>query len=321
MPTECPICMSRLENNLGNLPCGHVMHFACLQTAFTSKRECPICRAAYPQHTIKIQKLFFDCSRAAAATDSSLDSSFVADAAEVEELNGRIQEKNRHIRFLEAAILSEKQANNDLVSRLEKMCQERDVARKELASTERRLRSLDQVYQQNRTESVQLQLQAKMLQDTEKRLRVQLSVFQYSKDEEKMALSNKDLPKEELTAMVTSLKRQNAELSLQVQKLEQDVIMSEERSGSVAQLLSSIDRGARLDAGVMWSRPSSAAALDGTQRKRARAQSAVSAYVQSLAPVERSHQAVTDDNAAGSFSALRLAKQCESFLTSLSISR
>jgi hypothetical protein len=310
MPSECPICMSRLENNLGNLPCGHVMHFACLQTAFTSKRECPICRAAYPQHSIKIQKLFFDCSRASTATDSSLDGSFVADAGEVEELNGRIQEKIRHICFLEAAILSEKQANNGLVADLGTMRTERDKARQELASTERRLRSLDQDYQRDRKESVQLQLDLKMLQEREKRLRAQLSALQYSKEEEKMALVKMDAPKEELVALITSLKRQNAELSLQVQKLEQDVIMSEERSGSVAQLLSNIDRGARLDAGAPWVRTSSAAAHDGSARKRARMQSAVSAYVQSLAPTEGSNQAVSEDIAAGSFSALRLAKQC-----------
>jgi hypothetical protein len=309
MPNECPICMSRLENNLGNLPCGHVMHFACLQTAFTSKRECPICRSAYPQHSIKIQKLFFDCSRAATATDSSLDSSFTADAAEVEELNGRIQEKNRHISFLEAAVLSEKQANNGLVAEMGKLRLEREVALQELASTQRRLRSLDQVCQQSRAESVELQCQTIMLQEREKRLRVQLSVFQYSKEEEKLALGKMDAPKEDLVALITSLKRQNAELSLQVQKLEQDVMMSEERSGSVAQLLSNINKGARLDAGVPWDRPSSSVANDGNVRKRARVQSAVSAYVQSLAQTERSNEAVTDDMTTGCFSALRLAKQ------------
>jgi hypothetical protein len=298
--------MSRLENNLGNLPCGHVMHFACLQTAFTSKRECPICRAAYPQHSIKIQKLFFDCSRAAAAAaDSSHDSSFTVDSAELEELTGRIQEQSRRIAFLEAAILSETEANHGLKADLGQARQQQFALQQELGSTEKRLRILDQGYQQNIKHSTNLELENKALRDSEKRLRVQLSVLQYSKEEEKFALSKKDAPKEELVALITSLKRQNAELALQVQKLEQDVMMSEERSGSVAQLLSNIDRGARFEMGIT----SSAALQDSKARKRARMQSAVATYVQSLTPREGLDQDATDDVAAGSFSALRLAKQ------------
>ena len=106
-------------------------------------------------------------------------------------------------------------------------------------------------------------------------------------------------------ALITGLKRQNAELALHVQKLEQDVMMSEERSGSVAQLLSNIDKGSRFEMGVT----SSAALQDSKARKRARMQSAVATYVQSLTPREGSGQDATDDVAAGSFSALRLAKQ------------
>ena len=111
--------MSRLEKNLGSLPCGHVMHFACLQTAFNSKKECPICRAAYPQPSVKIQKLFFDCSRASSALDSSHDSSFAVDSSELEELNGRIEEKNVHIRMLESALNEEKQASRGLAAQLD----------------------------------------------------------------------------------------------------------------------------------------------------------------------------------------------------------
>jgi chromosome segregation ATPase len=281
------------------------MHFSCLQTAFTSKRECPICRAAYPQFSVKIQKLFFDCSRSAADT---LDGSITVDSAELEELTGKVQEKSRHIAFLEAAILSEKQANSGLAAELGKARQEHDAARRELAAAEKRLRGLDQDYQQNRRQCVDLELEVKQLREREKRLRVQLSVLQYSKEEERVALARKDAPREELLALITSLKRQNAELTLRAQKLEQDVMMSEERSGSVAQLLSSIDRGARMETGV-----ATAAALQGSSaRKRARVQSAVATYVQSLAPQGRSERgaAVADDDAAGCFSALRLAKQC-----------
>jgi chromosome segregation ATPase len=304
MPSECPICMCRLENNLGSLPCGHVMHFACLQTAFASKRECPICRAAYPQHSAKIQRLFFDCSRAAAAFDSSHDSSFTSDSAELDEANRRIQGMQAEIMILEAANVAEKDAANGLVSQLGQLRQKHDVVCAQLASSMERLRNLDQQNQQTMRSNTQLVLDAQLLRDREKRLRAQLSAFSYTKEEEKQAMSNKDAPKEELLALLTSLKRQNTELTLQVQKLEQDVMMQEERSGSAAQLLSNIDRGARFEADLH----SAVGFHDPRFRKRARIQSAVAAYVQDAA-ARAPHAREGDDAADDSFSALRLAKQ------------
>ena len=305
MPCECPICMCRLENDLGNLPCGHVMHYACLQTAFASKRECPICRAAYPQHSTKIQKLFFDCSRAATAANSSHDSSYTIDSGELEELNGRLQEKDCRIMLLEAAILEEKNAVYGLTAKLRSLQQQHDDKHVKLASIEGRLVNLNQSYQLERRHSVELQVEKKKLEDREKRMRAQLSAFSYTKDEEKLALSRKDAPKEELVALVTILKRQNAELTLQVQKLEQDVIMQEERSGSAVQLLSNIEKCARVDVGLH----STVSLDDRKSRKRARIQSAVASYVQDLAATAESHQHANEDITTGGFSALRLAKQ------------
>ena len=297
--------MSRLEKNLGSLPCGHVMHFACLQTAFNSKKECPICRAAYPQPSVKIQKLFFDCSRASSALDSSHDSSFAVDSSELEELNGRIEEKNVHIRMLESALNEEKQASRGLAAQLDdlRVRYERECA--DSASMKDRLRNLDTDYQKNRRHSIELELEAKQLRDREKRLRAQLSTFSYSKEEEKLALSKKDAPKEELAALMTILKRQNVELTLQVQKLEQDVMIQQEQSGSCAQLLSNIDRGARFDADIA----SSAGLLHIKSKKRARIQSAVASFVQDLASRDGAKEDAEDEYSAGGFSALKLAKQ------------
>jgi len=297
--------MSRLEKNLGSLPCGHVMHFACLSTAFNSKKECPICRAAYPQQSVKIQKLFFDCSRASSALDSSHDSSFAVDAAELEEMNGRIEEKNGRIMLLEALVESEKQANRGLAVQLDHLRHEHDTKKRECDANNRRLSDLDNEYQKNRKHSIELELEAKQLRDREKRLRAQLSAFSYSKEEEKLALSKRDAPKEELVALITNLKRQNAELSLQVQKLEQDVVIQQERSGSCAQLLSNIDRGARFEAHLI----SSAGLNEMKVRKRARIQSAVASFVQDLASKEGAKEDEKDEFSCGGFSALKLAKQ------------
>jgi chromosome segregation ATPase len=215
-------------------------------------------------------------------------------------LNGRIQEKNQLIMVLEAAIQSEKQANSGLTAQYGEMCRCLDATTRELASSNVRLRKLDQEYNQSRHHSIELELENKQLRDREKRLRAQLSAFSYSKDEEKMALSKKDAPKEELIAIITSLKRQNADLTLQVRKLEQDVMMQEERSGSVAQLLSSIDRGARFEADV-----GSIAGSGSKVRKRARIQSAVEAYVKDSTTASL----VCDQDVKDGFSALKLAKQ------------
>ncbi len=200
------------------------------------------------------------------------------------------------IMILEAANVAEKDAAAGLVAQLAQLRGRHDAVSAQLASSMERLRSLDQQYQQTMRSNTQHVLDAQLLRDREKRLRAQLSAFSYTKEEEKQAMSNKDAPKEELLALLTSLKRQNSELTLQVQKLEQDVMMQEERSGSAVQLLSNIDRGARFEADLH----------DPKFRKRARIQSAVAAYVQDAcarAPHERA-----DDDAAG-FSALRLAKQ------------
>ncbi len=267
-----------------------------------------MCRAAYPQHSIKIQKLFFDCSRAA-AVDSLNDSSFTVEPAELEELNARILESEGKNMLLEAAISAEKSATNGLTEALRKLRQEHDVARRELASTTERLRNLDRDYQQDRRHSIDLELETKQLRATEKRLRAQLSAFSFTKEEEKQALVKRDAPKEELLALITTLKRQNTELTVQVQKLEQDVMMQEERSGSAFQLLSNIDRGARFDAG-----PHSTTGLhDSNFRKRARMQSAVATYVQGCSGREAGNQDAREDIDSGGFSALRLAKQYAPF--------
>lgn len=307
MPSECPICMSRQENNLGSLPCGHVMHFACLQTAFASKRECPMCRAPYPQHAVKIQRLFFDCSRAVGAADSSLDSSF-SDPAELHELNSRIAQQNNEIKLLNSMMESEKEANRGLLEKLRKLTQERQEGDKELKAIKERLRNLDQEYQKNRKDSVELQLDNQKLIERGKVYRAQLAALSFSKDEERAALSKMDAPKEELAALVTLLKRQNTDLTVRVQKLEQDVMMQEERSGSALQLLSNIERGGRLDADYGYN-GSAAAALDSSFRKRSRIQSAVASYVRDAGPSVGAKQDADEDVSAGGFSALRLARQ------------
>jgi uncharacterized coiled-coil protein SlyX len=303
MPSECPICMSRQENNLGSLPCGHVMHFACLQTAFASKRECPMCRAPYPQHAVKIQRLFFDCSRAVGA-DSSLDSSF-SDAAELHELNSRIAQQNKEIELLNSIIESEKEANRGMLEKVRKLTQERQDAEKDAKASKERLRNLDQEYQQNRKTGFELQNENQLLKEREKVFRAQLAALTFSKDELRTALGNKDAPKEEVVALVTVLKRQNTDLTVRVQKLEQDVMMQEERSGSALQLLSNIERGSRLDA----DHGSAAAALDGSFRKRSRIQNAVASYVRDAGPSVGAKQDADEDVSAGGFSALRLARQ------------
>jgi hypothetical protein len=296
--------MSRQENNLGSLPCGHVMHFACLHTAFASKRECPICRAPYPQHSVKILKLFFDCSRAAGAADLSLDSILATDAAELDELNSRVREQNGEISLLESAMRTEKESNRGLVAELRKLGQEREAAVLELNTCKERLRCLDQEYQKNRRDSIELQLDNQKLKEREKVYRAQLAALSFSKDEERAALSKKDAPKEELVALITVLKRQNTDLMVRVQKLEQDVMMQEERSGSALQLLSNIERGSRLD-----DRSSATASLDSSFRKRSRIQSAVASYVRDAGPSAGTIQDADEDVSAGGFSALRLARQ------------
>ena len=47
--TECPICMSNIEDNVMITPCGHYFHKACLEQWMNEQMVCPVCRQELPE--------------------------------------------------------------------------------------------------------------------------------------------------------------------------------------------------------------------------------------------------------------------------------
>ena len=45
--TECAICLTNISHGI-QLRCGHVFHCECIETWWTTIRNCPLCRVDHP---------------------------------------------------------------------------------------------------------------------------------------------------------------------------------------------------------------------------------------------------------------------------------